>query len=74
MTGSFVRALGGEVLPTPPIWLMRQAGRYHAPYRHLRAQHGFERICRVPELAAAASRRSGSACPTTTGRRGSTAR
>ena len=30
--GRFYRALRGETLDVPPIWLMRQAGRYHTPY------------------------------------------
>ncbi len=48
----FQRALAGEPQRVPPIWLMRQAGRYHRPYQELRKQHGFEELCRVPELAA----------------------
>lgn len=47
----FQRALAGDLLDVPPIWLMRQAGRYHRPYQHLRQQHRFEDLCRVPELA-----------------------
>ncbi len=34
-----------------PTWFMRQAGRYHAHYRNLRAQHGFMDLCKNPELA-----------------------
>jgi uroporphyrinogen decarboxylase len=52
MTNTFTRALAGEPLRVPPIWLMRQAGRYHAPYQQLRRSHRFEDLCRVPELAA----------------------
>jgi len=52
MTGRFRRALAGEPLDVPPIWLMRQAGRYHTPYQHLRARHSFEALCRTPALAA----------------------
>ena len=51
-TGVFRRALNGEPLAVPPIWLMRQAGRYHAHYRQLRARHSFETLCREPALAA----------------------
>lgn len=51
--GRFARALRGESQPVPPIWLMRQAGRYQQRYQHLRREHSFERLCRVPELAAA---------------------
>jgi uroporphyrinogen decarboxylase len=48
----FQRALAGEPQRVPPIWLMRQAGRYHRLYQELRQQHGFKELCRVPELAA----------------------
>jgi len=49
---AFQRALAGDPQPVPPIWLMRQAGRYHRPYQELRRRHRFEDLCRVPELAA----------------------
>ena len=49
---AFQRALNGDAQPVPPIWLMRQAGRYHRPYQELRKRHRFEDLCRVPELAA----------------------
>ena len=48
-----IRALQGEVGTRPPIWLMRQAGRYLPEYREVRAQAGsFMRLCYTPELAA----------------------
>jgi uroporphyrinogen decarboxylase len=47
-----MKAVRGESVPVPPIWLMRQAGRYHTHYQRLRARHGFEELCREPELAA----------------------
>ena len=48
-----LRALAGETLDTPPIWLMRQAGRYLPEYRELRARAGsFVDLCLSPELAA----------------------
>jgi uroporphyrinogen decarboxylase len=50
--GVFHRALRGETLDVPPIWLMRQAGRYHAHYQQLRARHSFETLCRRADLAA----------------------
>ena len=50
--GRFVRALRREVTPVPPIWLMRQAGRYQQRYQALRARHSFDTLCREPELSA----------------------
>ncbi len=48
-----LRALQGETLPTPPIWMMRQAGRYLPEYRATRAKAGdFLTLCYTPELAA----------------------
>ena len=53
MTKSILRALKGELLPTPPIWMMRQAGRYLPEYRATRAQAGdFLKLCYNSELAA----------------------
>lgn len=48
-----LRALAGETLDVPPIWLMRQAGRYLPEYREVRARAGsFVDLCLSPELAA----------------------
>jgi uroporphyrinogen decarboxylase len=52
-TKTILRALAGETLPTPPIWMMRQAGRYLPEYRATRAQAGdFLSLCYNSELAA----------------------
>ncbi len=48
-----LRALHGEALSPPPVWLMRQAGRYLPEYRELRARAGsFLDLCYAPEQAA----------------------
>ena len=53
MTKTILRALKGEVLPTPPIWMMRQAGRYLPEYRATRAEAGdFLSLCYNSDLAA----------------------
>ena len=50
---TILRALNGERLPVPPIWMMRQAGRYLPEYRATRAQAGdFLSLCYTPDLAA----------------------
>ena len=53
MTKTILRALAGETLPVPPIWMMRQAGRYLPEYKATRAEAGdFLSLCYNPELAA----------------------
>src|ERR1700689_2785171 len=52
-TKPLLRVLRGETLPVPPIWLMRQAGRYLPEYRAVReTAGGFLDLCLTPELAA----------------------
>ncbi len=48
----FENALSRIPQNTPPIWMMRQAGRYHYHYQNLRKEHSFEELCKEPELAA----------------------
>src|SRR4051794_39557265 len=51
-----MRALTGEPVWPPPIWLMRQAGRYLPEYRALRAKVAdFIALATTPELAAEAT-------------------
>lgn len=48
----FQNALARRTQSTPPIWLMRQAGRYHRHYQALRQKYSFVDLCKQPELAA----------------------
>jgi uroporphyrinogen decarboxylase len=50
---AILRALAGERVDPPPVWLMRQAGRYLPEYRATRARAGgFLDLCYTPEFAA----------------------
>ena len=48
----FLAACACQPLDRPPLWIMRQAGRYLPEYAQLKAQHGFLKMVRTPELAA----------------------
>lgn len=52
----FLRVLAGEPISPPPIWLMRQAGRYLPEYRKLRAESAsFLEFCATPKAATEAT-------------------
>ena len=46
-----LKALNKEIVPRPPVWLMRQAGRYLPEYQKIRSKVGFLELCNNPELA-----------------------
>jgi uroporphyrinogen decarboxylase len=52
MSKLFVNAVNCENDSCPPIWVMRQAGRYHSHYQNIRKKYSFIEICKNPEIAA----------------------
>ncbi len=47
----FLRALKGETVERPPVWMMRQAGRYLPEFMEIREKYDFFTRCQTPELA-----------------------
>jgi len=47
----FLKALNGETVERPPVWMMRQAGRYLPEFMALKKKYDFFTRCRTPELA-----------------------
>lgn len=51
MMKKLLQSLEKKAVSPPPIWFMRQAGRYLPEYRELRAKFDFLTLCKTPELA-----------------------
>lgn len=47
----FLKALKGEIVDRPPVWMMRQAGRYLPEFMEIKAKYDFFTRCQTPELA-----------------------
>lgn len=47
----FLNAIHSRNEGPPPVWFMRQAGRYHAHYQALKKRHSFIELCKNPDLA-----------------------
>ncbi len=52
MLAPLIKACRRHPLDRPPVWFMRQAGRYMAEYRKIRKSHSILEICKTPRLAA----------------------
>ncbi|MFN8392151.1 MAG: uroporphyrinogen decarboxylase [Bdellovibrionota bacterium] len=51
MESLFLRALTNKPIERPPVWMMRQAGRYLPEYRAVKEKHTFLEMCKSSELA-----------------------
>ena len=47
----YLRALKGEIVERPPVWMMRQAGRYLPEFQEIKKKYDFFTRCQTPELA-----------------------
>ncbi len=47
----YLRALKGEAVERPPVWMMRQAGRYLPEFMAIKEKYDFFTRCQTPELA-----------------------
>lgn len=47
----FLKALKGETVDRPPVWMMRQAGRYLPEFMAIKEKYDFFTRCQTPELA-----------------------
>ena len=50
-TSRIIRACRGENHSRPPVWIMRQAGRYLPEYQQVRQRRSFAEMCGIPEIA-----------------------
>lgn len=52
MNTKFTNAINREEQACPPIWMMRQAGRYQPSYMEIKEQYNFMQMCKLPQVAA----------------------
>ena len=52
MNDKFQNACNRVEQSTPPIWMMRQAGRYQKGYMAMKEDWSFEQMCKLPRIAA----------------------
>ena len=46
----FLDTLNGVNVGSPPVFMMRQAGRYHTHYRKIKEKYTFEEICKNSKI------------------------